>query len=73
MRQLIRAPIEFPISQSLLAEHQSDGVGRSLDLLLNDLMQALVYWIGLLGVVPLDEHLVPAGLGNGIIARCAHL
>src|SRR6478609_8616274 len=64
MRQLIRAIVEFSISKLLLMRFQRNRIGRALDLLFEQLMNALVTRIGRGSFVPLDQELMPLGIGE---------
>ncbi len=56
VRELVGAGVELGIAEGLLLEHEGDGVGRALDLLLELLVKADVLGIRRAGGVPLMQQ-----------------
>jgi hypothetical protein len=63
MRELIRPPVELPVGELGAPLDDCDCVGRPLDLLLEQLVEAKFAREVPRGVVPLDQQLVPLGFG----------
>src|SRR5205823_1133403 len=55
--QLICPPVQLRIRQLLLLKDQRRGVGRALDRLFEELMQAKILRIDSRGLIPLMQHL----------------
>src|SRR5262249_15107681 len=56
--RLVGSRIEFGVGESVVAEYQSDGIGRSLDLSLKELMDAAILGIVSLRLVPFNQQLM---------------
>ena len=79
VRELVGARVELPVGELLVLEDHRDRVGRALDLLLEQLVDAPIPRILCCRVVPLEEQLVPLRLAQqrqlgealiGICRRC---
>ncbi|MDY7029755.1 MAG: hypothetical protein SVR04_15795 [Spirochaetota bacterium] len=58
MSHLVGPPVQFPVCQHLVIEHDSLITGRSEHLLLKQLMNAFIPWIIPVGVIPRRYHLL---------------
>ncbi len=63
-RELIGARIQLAISQLLILEGDSHGVGRRRRLVLDELMQKAILWIINLSPVPFHDDLLALGFGE---------
>src|SRR5262249_2283671 len=56
--RLVGSRIEFGVGESMVAEYQSDGIRRSLDLSLKELMDAAMLRVISFCVVPFNQQLI---------------
>ena len=61
MRQLICSGVELPIGQLLVVKHDCDMIGSALDLNLKQMMDTPILGVFFLGLVPVNQQLLPFG------------
>ena len=59
MTELVGARVEFPISESLILEHNGQGIGGAHDLLVEQPMEAPGFGVADASVIPRHQDLTP--------------
>ena len=64
IRKAVRAAVQLAIRQSRVLVDERDGVGRRVDLILEETVHRSIARIGSGGGVPLDQELVGLGIAQ---------
>src|SRR2546428_810965 len=59
MTELVGPRVEFPITKSLILEHNGQGIGGAHDLLVEQLMEAPGFGVAAASIIPRHQDLMP--------------